>query len=223
MMDWDYKPKILELVAESTENIFGRFMQATEDHINTQVTDLAGMKLRDNKRRKGLYWEVFCRDWLLARGTYTHVWLLNEVPEDVVVYLKLGQAGRKILDNGIDLVAANPAGFSAIQCKWRGTKQRVDWKSLSTFVGLCAVTGPWLEHVVMTNCKSVTRKIPRGPKDKSICWASFNSTPLEVWLKMAGNWNPQRLGGDQPAQHQHNQPKRSLDEVRLARIRKFAN
>ena len=94
----------------------------------------------------------------------------------------LGVAGR---DMGIDLVAVDAQGLvSAVQCKYRtGTgwvpgrfvrRDVVPWRDLATFYALCARTGPWSRHLVMTNAVGV-RAPARGPKDTSICRGSLRA------------------------------------------------
>jgi hypothetical protein len=110
----------------------------------------------------------------------------------------------------------------AIQCKYRGsgvqnrdpllrakggaTRKLVSWKTLSTFVGLCAVTGLAVEYrynladknhgyvktIVMTNCNGVTRKV-KTPTDASICCGTFRNTSSDVWMKMAGIYEPKKI------------------------------
>ena len=91
------------------------------------------------------------------------------------------------MDNGIDIVclkidADGLEKYSAVQCKYRkNITQTVTWTTLSTFIGLCAVTGPWDEHIVMTNCKGVSRRtgVPKGPKDRTIAYGTFKKLSRE--------------------------------------------
>jgi hypothetical protein len=158
---------------------------------------VADLKVRDNKKLKGDVWEVFCQTYLQVTGKYQEVWLWNQVPDEVRAALRLTSR----VDNGIDIIASTTTGYTAIQCKYRGkTNGSVPWGTLATFVGLCAATGPYEKHIVMTNCRGVTRRVPRGPKDKSICYGTFKGLSREMWMKMAGDWVEHRLtDADAPA------------------------
>lgn len=185
-----HKSVILSTLSKPNINIFDEIISAIEYEFNKPVTNISDMKERDNKKRKGDIWEVFCRDWLLASGTYTDVWLLTDfITQYPTVFLSKQ-------DNGIDLIGKTLTGWHAIQCKYRSAKSRVDWRSLSTFIAMCERTKsldnkPWDKHVVITNCSSVTHKLPRTCKDKSICLRSLKNTKRDHWLKIVGldNYN----------------------------------
>lgn len=224
MSDFDYKKEINLLLSSGRDinTIFDKIMQGAGDHYNAPTHTIQDMRLRNSNRGKGQFWELFCKDWLITSGKYINVWLLNEVPPDILLAFCLKKPtvepppslsesnvhdvrtvkkahSQSTPDNGIDIVAQTSTGYIAIQCKFRSKEKSVDWKSLSTFVGLCALAGripgspQWEKHIVMTNCKSVTRKIARGPKDTSICHGTFAGTQREHWMKIAGTYNPRRL------------------------------
>ena len=103
-------------------------------------------------------------------------------------------------DNGIDIIGETSTGWHAIQCKYRNRALRVDWKSLSTFIAMCERTRPcderfssWEKNVVITNCIGVTHKLPRTPKDKSICRKTLQNTSRDHWLRIIGKDNFQRI------------------------------
>jgi hypothetical protein len=197
---------LLSKTLPATVTVFDLLLQQLEDYFHRPVQSIAEMKQRDDKTAKGRVWEQFCRDWLLATGRYQEVWMLRDVPAELRAYLRLGTA-----DIGIDLIASsgfsNSIQFTAIQCKYRqDNKSRkvtksLTWATLSTFYALCARTGPWLKHLVMTNCARLSSKMQRGPKDGSICLASFRSTKRHEWLKMVGLGETQQVGSapSQPA------------------------
>ena len=174
-------------------NIFDEIVREIEYEFNKSVRSVEDMRERDNKKRKGDIWECFCKDWLIGSGGYTCVWLLQEYNTEYPHAFVSKQ------DNGIDLIGLTPDGWHAIQCKYRGKGSRVDWKSLSTFVAMCERTRaqdglPWHKFVVMTNCSGITNKLPRTPKDKSICLKTFQNTRRDHWLRMVGKDNAIRLG-----------------------------
>lgn len=177
-------------IREMSSPSFDRFLQQIESYYGRQVSSLAEMRARDNKKLKGDVWERFCQAYLQAQGRYQEVYLWNQIPEEIRKRCRLTSR----VDNGIDLLAETKTGYIAIQCKYRGKiNSTVCWRTLSTFIGICAATGPYEKHLVMTNCRGVTRKIPRGPKDRSICYGTFKNLSREMWLKMAGEWIEHRL------------------------------
>lgn len=165
------------------KNVFDLLLTEMNAYFNRPVTNCKEMKERDNMKLRGDVWEHFCREWLLARGDYTYVWLWKDIPSEVREKCNLDFHR----DNGIDLVAYNNNGYTAVQCKFRKKKGNLEWQHLSTFIGLCSITGPWCHHIIMTNCVSVNRPVQKGPKDKSICLQSFRSTAWDIWLKMSKN------------------------------------
>ena len=209
--EWCSKRTISRILSEPGENVFDRFIEELESYYNRSVSTIAEMKQRNDKKAKGTIWELFCQEWLRCDPLYLNVWLFNEVPEEIRLLLKIGT-----VDNGIDIVAQVFAGFVAIQCKYRGKGTKVTWNTLSTFTGLCAVTGPWHKHIVMTNCAGVSRKIPRTPRDQSICLGSFRGTSRERWLKMTGTYVEHRL--DESVQTKS----LNAEAVREARLAYFA-
>ena len=179
-------------------NIFDEVVKEIEYEFNKSVRSVEDMRERDNKKRKGDIWEVFCKDWLIGSGNYSRVWLLDEYNTE------FPHAFVSKQDNGIDLIGLTLGGWHAIQCKYRGKGLRVDWKSLSTFIAMCERTRaqdglPWTRFVVMTNCTGITNKLPRTPKDKSICLKTFQNTSWDHWLRMVGKDNAIRLGNGEGA------------------------
>jgi hypothetical protein len=177
---------ISKLLSRPDINIFDELIKEIEAYFHRSVYSIQDMKDRDNKKTKGDFWELFCKDWLVASGKYINVWLLN----DFNTQFDLDFSKQ---DNGIDLIAQTATGWVAIQCKYRGRGKYVDWKSLSTFIGLCERTGPWEKYLVITNCVGISRKLPRTPKDQSICRKTFQNTTREHWMKMVGTYQPHTL------------------------------
>lgn len=238
------KKTITKLLSVPNVNIFDGCIEAIELEHGRPVTNLCDLKKREDKKKKGDLWEVFCRDWLQASDKYKNVWLFR----DWIVYCSEKQCSSKGLkskqDNGIDIIAETLDGmFVAIQCKYRKDKKKVTWNTLSTFIGLCERTGPWDQYIVMTNGSGVTRKVPKSKKDKSICIGTFRGTSRTQWLKMAGLFEENSVGsGKEEVQDmrvsieemmkKYAQPKKdqritskgpTLDELREIRIQKFSN
>lgn len=212
MAHWDNKRIITQLLSIAGNNIFDSYINELESYFNRRVSSIQEMKSRDDKKEKGSIWEQFCQLWLRHDCRYTDVWLFNEIPDDIRRQLKLGN-----VDYGIDMVARNYDGFAAIQCKYRSKNGKVTWNTLSTFIGLCSVTGPWIQQVVMTNCSGVTRKIPRGPLDKSICLGSFRGTKREKWLKMVDMYTETRCASSISPENPKI-PEDDIEKIRQARL-----
>lgn len=176
--EFDVEKVLREILSDGKESpcIFDRLLYRFETFSDRPVSSLGEMKRRDNKRLKGAGWERFCKWYLSIVQQYHRVWLWTEIPDDIRVTLKL----KSRVDNGIDIVAQQRENgpYVAVQCKYRKKiTQTVTWTTLSTFVGLCCQTGPWEKHIVMTNCKGVSRKtgIERTPKDQTIAYGTFKN------------------------------------------------
>jgi hypothetical protein len=175
---FDVERALREILSDGKEQpcIFDRLLERFETHSSRAAGSIYEIKRRDSKKAKGDGWESFCQFYLSTVMQYHRVWRWPEIPADVRQYLRLGSR----VDNGIDLVAQETphSGFIAVQCKYRQKiLQTVTWTTLSTFVGLCSQTGPWLQHLVMTNCKGVSRKtgIPRTAKDRTLAYGTFKN------------------------------------------------
>lgn len=169
--------QIIASTINTDKNVFDAIIHGITMDFTKCVSNMKDMQERDSMKRKGDIWELFCKDWLLATGEYQAVYLLDEYNA------QFGCITRQ--DNGIDLLAQTTTGWHAIQCKYR-SKGYVTWKMLSTFIALCERTGPWDKYIVMTNAPGVTHKLPRTPKDKSICYRRFANTPREHWMRIIG-------------------------------------
>lgn len=191
------------------EEVFDSVVRSIESYFSRRVNDLQELKARECKKLKGDVWEEFCYQYLLSLEKYTSVWKWKEVPPEVKETLGL----HRREDNGIDIVCKQGKKFIAVQCKYR-KRGKVPWSTLSTFVGMCSTTGPWYRCLVMTNCKGVTRKVARREGDVSWCGGTFRKrTPREVWMRMAGfDTEGQKLGGEKV---------KSIEEMKLARLKKF--
>ena len=223
-----HRPIISRLLSKDNINIFDELTKQIESHFHRTVSSVQEMKDRDNNKKKGDVWELFCKDWLLASRKYQNVWLLQEFNE------QFGQNHTK-QDNGIDLIAQSMTGWVAVQCKYRGKGKYVDWKSLSTFIGLCERTGPWEKFLVITNCIGISTKLPRTVKDQSICRKKFQNTTREHWMNMVGAFQFRTLKEEITVEITNldgtitnttwNSPQatpKTLEELRALRLAKFS-
>jgi hypothetical protein len=165
---------------------FDEFITECQKWYSAPAHTFTEMRTRDNKKIRGDVFEEFCVLYLRHVAGYTQVWLLKDVPEDVLTLLSL-----KRPDVGIDIICERNGKYSAVQCKYKKhvghkSKTMVTWKQLSTFYALVLRTGPWEKYVVMTNCDYVRHMGKKTPKDLSICLARFRKITTEQWTSMCG-------------------------------------
>lgn len=198
--------------------IFDRLLQRFESHASRPASTIYEIKRRDNKKSKGDAWERFCQFYLVHVLNYKSAWLWHEIPDEIRRTHKLGSK----VDNGIDIVALKSGDddLTAIQCKYRkNITQTVTWTQLSTFFGLCSITGPWREQIVMTNCKGVSRKtgIPKRPNEKTIAYGTFKNLTRENCLRKHSDDSYQTVSEN------NNQVPATLEEIRALRVSHFSH
>jgi hypothetical protein len=171
--------------AKDTSEIFSRVVDRFEAFYSRPSANMVSLR-RSTRQEKGQYWEHFCLMYLNAKK-YGEGWLLGDVPDDI-----LEELGLTRRDNGIDIVVRHENGYFAVQAKWRSNphkKSRIQltWSKLATFFALASRTGPFLKHIVMTNCHSVKRNgNKRWKMDQTIARAGFEGCSRELWQLMAG-------------------------------------
>ena len=193
--------------------LFDQFILECQKWYAEPAHTFTEMRTRDNKKIRGDVFEDFCVLYLRHVVGYSQVWLLKDVPEDILTLLSL-----KRPDVGIDILCERDGKYSAVQCKYKkhvGHKSKtiVTWKQLSTFYALVLRTGPWEKYVVMTNCDYVRHMGKKTPRDLSICLARLRNITKEQWTAMCG------LTG-----HVLETPKATVlsqEELRNARLTRF--
>jgi hypothetical protein len=204
-------PKILHrILLTGPANLFDEFLKECQAFYELPAHTLTEMRGRENKKTRGDIFEDFCALYLRAALGY-EVWLLNELPDDIRETLKLPKQ-----DMGIDIICRRGGRFTAVQCKYKkmcGKSQGLTWKQLATFQALCAKTGPYERHLVMTTANFVRHQGQKVAKDWSMCLGSLRKITKEQWTLMCG------IEGhvlDTVA------PKvKTLDELRAARLLRF--
>ena len=208
--------RLHEIFLRSPTNLWDAFEEECRKFYDAPAHSFVDMRTRDNKKIRGDMFEDFCVQYLKCVQGYDEVWLLEDVPEDVLT--KLGMQRR---DVGIDLVARHKGKYIAVQCKYKKQETAklkiVTWKALSTFYALCMRTGPWDKFVVMTNCAYVRHMGKKTPKDLSICLRKLQGVSKENWLKMCGVTGHVLASGGAGAAPVPE--KKSEEEVRLARLK----
>ena len=179
----DLKKQLHTVFLRSPTNLFDEFIKECQVWYSQPAHTLQEMRPRDNKKIRGDIFEDFCAVYLKEVKGYEEVWLLEDVPEDILVKLSL-----KRRDMGIDIIVKHNEEWFAVQCKYKtpspGKKSYITWSALSTFYAMCLRTGPWAKYIVMTNCDYTRHQGPKGDKDLSICLGTFRSTSSDQWLKM---------------------------------------
>lgn len=148
----DSQDFLYKIYLQSPANLFDEFLLGCQEWYERPAHSLLELKSRDNKKIKGDIFEEFCVLYLKYVKEFANVWLLKDVPAELLTKLSM-----KRQDMGIDLICETSIGqFIAVQCKYKkatGFKQNVlSWRSLSTFYALCLRTGPWSKYIIMTNC-----------------------------------------------------------------------
>lgn len=199
-------------------NIFDRFIQRCQLYYDQPAHSLAEIKLKMNKKLKGDIFEHFCLKYCQTCLCFPEVWLLGDLPEEILKKLNL-----KRQDFGIDLIARDQDNkYYAIQAKYRKHTNRKEysaltWKQLSTFHALTSRTGPYQQHIVITNadyCRQMGRKTK---KDKSICYRSLRGIKLDQWMTLAG-MPGRRLVEDKVVKLQF-KPRKKKKELSLTELR----
>jgi Restriction endonuclease len=170
--------------AKDTSEIFSKVIERFESFYSRPSTNITSLR-RSTKQEKGQWWEHFCLMYLKAKK-YGEVWLLGDLPKD-----QLEGLGLTRRDNGIDIIVEHENGYFAVQAKWRSNphkKSRIQltWTKLATFFALASRTGPYLKHIVMTNCHSIKRNGNKWKMDQTIARAGFEGCSREFWQQMAG-------------------------------------
>ena len=169
--------------ALSHDDVWTQFVMNLKSSAHASISDIKREKLV-----LGSAWEEFCRMYLLDVG-YT-VYMLADTPAEVLASL-----GLRRNDVGIDIIAYNPSGLPcAVQCKFR-SRGVVAWRELATFEALCARSGPWHSHIVMTNAACVRRE-GKSSKDATIAQRRFASLDRMFWMRIIGAGEGRVVGGD---------------------------
>ena len=167
---------------KENKNTFDILEKKISETSSKPCTNLYELRERSqSKKLKGDLFEKFCKLYLTATNKYTNVWLLNEVPIEILEKIKL-----KKVDMGIDIICNSNNDYYAFQAKFRqnnGKSRILSWTEVSTFYALCYNTGPWKNCYVITNCDSV-KHAANGNKEKSICLQTFRNISNDMWIKM---------------------------------------
>ncbi len=171
---------------DTNNSMIDNLLSICNSYYNTPVHNLTEMKMR-NQKIKGDIFECFAQHYLKTCYGLKDVWLLNEVPKDVLKRLNL-----KHYDLGIDLIGRDENNhYYAIQAKFRkknkNTKSSLNWKTLSTFYALSARTGPFKEYIVITTADYVRRIGKKTEKDVTIGYHKLSKINHFQWLEIIGN------------------------------------
>ena len=177
----------------SPNNLFDEFILECQKWYESPAHSFSEMRMRDNKKIRGDIFEEFCLLYLKFVKGYKNVWILKDVPDEILEKLVL-----KRRDMGIDLIIeTHDSTYIAIQCKYKkhvGTRQNIlSWKALSTFYALCLRSGPWDKYIVMTNCVYTRHQGKKTTQDVSYCLKTLQNITKDEWLRMC-NVHGAKLG-----------------------------
>lgn len=180
----DLQDFLYKIYLKSPANLFDEFLLGCQEWYERPAHSLLELKSRDNKKIKGDIFEEFSVLYLKYVKGFANVWLLKDVPAELLTKLSM-----KRQDMGIDLICETPSGqFIAVQCKYKkatGFKQNVlSWRCLSTFYALCLRTGPWSKYIIMTNCVYTRHQGKKTAQDVSYCLKTLQNITKEEWLNM---------------------------------------
>ena len=99
------------ILLSSPKNLFDEFINKCAEHYEKPAHNLVELRTRDNKKIKGDIFEEFCVLYLKHIKKYTNVWLLKDVPDEVLKKVSL-----KRKDMGIDIIAEHDNNIIAVQC-----------------------------------------------------------------------------------------------------------
>lgn len=174
----------LPKVAGGSGNMFDEFIKQATSFYEMPVHTIQEMRSRQSfgtKARGDIFEEFSCLYLKYVCG-YENVWLLTDVPENILIQLSM-----KRKDMGIDIVVQDKGSFYAVQCKYKkvtGKPTCVSWQTLSTFYALCMRTGPWKKYIVVTNCSYVRHQGKKTQADISICLNTFRGLTHDQWALM---------------------------------------
>jgi hypothetical protein len=173
-----------KIYLRSPTNLFDEFVSECQKWYESPAHTLTEMRMRNNNKLKGDIFEEYSLLYLKYVKGYKNVWLLKDVPDDILAKLTMQRR-----DMGIDLIVeTNDDKYIAVQCKYKkhlSTKQNIlSWKALSTFYALCLRTGPWDKYIVMTNCIYTRHQGKKTKQDVSYCLKTLQNVSKEEWLRM---------------------------------------
>lgn len=190
------------------ENVFDYLLDRMRQTYEEPCATMADFRRRTTKH-KGDVFEEFCVLYIQSLEKYDNVWLLKDVPNDVLEKLNL-----KRRDMGIDIICEKNGKYTAVQAKYKkptknGLYNRLSWKACSTFYALVSRTGPWEKYWIITTAKSINRIGKKTYRDKSTCLKSLENIPRNLWWKMSGlRENGLKLGTLEKSEEQKIRDKR---------------
>lgn len=170
---------------QEQQTVFDYLLDRIRQDYETPCGTLQDFK-RKTTKHKGDVFEEFCVLYLQSLQKFDHVWLLKDVPNDILENLGLTRR-----DMGIDIIAQNGVKFTAVQAKYKkptknGLYNRLSWSACSTFYALVSRSGPWEKYWIITTAKGINRIGKKCKKDKSICLSGLKNIKTSLWWKMSG-------------------------------------
>ena len=204
---------LYKIFLRSPNNLFDEFILECQLFYDKPAHNILELKQRKNTKIKGDIFEEFCVLYLINIKKYSNVWLLKDVPEEILINLHL-----KRQDMGIDIIVENQGEYYSVQCKYKKaikSKNILSWTQLSTFYALCLKTGPYNKYIIMTNCDYTRHQGNKTTKDLSICLKTFQNITKEEWLSMC------KIEGHQIENQNNNEENPSLQKLRDLRLKYY--
>ena len=106
-------------------------------------------------------------------------------PQVIAVQCKYRVRGKKKQFKKATPLPLHVAGARYVPVASRGTT--IKYEDLSTFIALCAKTGPWDYTMIMTNCDGASWKGLKTDRDITIARKTFEHLGLDTWIRMSGS------------------------------------
>jgi hypothetical protein len=106
---------LYKIYLRSPANLFDEFIIECQKWYESPAHTLVEMRRRDNKKIRGDIFEAFSVLYLKHTKGFANVWLLKDVPQEILEKLAM-----KRQDMGIDIIVETINGkFIAVQCKYK--------------------------------------------------------------------------------------------------------
>ncbi len=194
--------KLKKWIQQNISDItFDKFVDFCRKETSEPAHTISQLNLKNNTKKIGDYFEAFTKLYFKHIKKYKNIWLMSELPDEIRNHLSLDKK-----DYGIDLIGIDTNNeYVAIQCKYRRRQpnkklQGVSWKELSTFYALVYRTGPYFNHIVMTNLDYVRHIGKKNNKDISICYGTLKNLKFYDWFLMSEAQSLEQIVSDNTTQ-----------------------
>ena len=82
----DLKKQLHAILLRSPKNLFDDFIKECQEWYSQPAHSLQEMRVRDNKKVRGDIFEDFCALYLKNVKGFDEVWLLDDIPEEILKF-----------------------------------------------------------------------------------------------------------------------------------------